>query len=403
MQIYIYNLTDSYLDILGKARRRSSVRIILENAPPKKSVQFKVIELDNNNEKNNNHRRLHKNKNDNDINIVHFNTQGKKKHNTEKNNKTAIKNSKAALINSKKKISSNDLFLNKPGIKTNTNIKPDKIDKKEKLEKPDLDIKKPEPQTNPNGDPDNKSMDKAFNIDPKDAHFFKEYLSTDLIDLEYDDAIHKDKRKFGKCFYEILKERQMIAYTFIAEDPLKTRCTKIMLLSLNIIFYFVVNGLFFSEDYISDIYNSTKEEKFFSFFPRSIKRFLYCTIVSIIISYITDMFFIEEKKIVGIFKREKDNKIILKQEITQLIKNLKCRYLSFIITVFVILLFAFFYLLCFNYVYPHTQIEWIKSSFIIFIIMQILSILSCLLEATLRIGSFKCKSEKMYKISKLLG
>lgn len=195
----------------------------------------------------------------------------------------------------------------------------------------------------------------------------------------------------------------MLAYTFIAEDPLKTRCTKIMLLSLNIIFYFVVNGLFFSEDYISDIYNSTKEEKFFSFFPRSIKRFLYCTIVSIIISYITDMFFIEEKKIVGIFKREKDNKIILKQEITQLIKNLKCRYLSFIITVFVILLFAFFYLLCFNYVYPHTQIEWIKSSFVIFIIMQILSILSCLLEATLRIGSFKCKSEKMYKISKLLG
>ena len=115
------------------------------------------------------------------------------------------------------------------------------------------------------------------------------------------------------------------------------------------------------------------------------------------------MFFIEEKKIVGIFKREKDNKIILKQEITQIIKNLKCRYLSFIITVFVILLFAFFYLLCFNYVYHHTQIEWIKSSIVILIIMQILSILSCFFEATLRIGSFKCKSEKMYKISKLLG
>ena len=89
-----------------------------------------------------------------------------------------------------------------------------------------------------------------------------------------------------QAFCEVLKERQMIAYTFIAEDPLKTRYTKIMLLILNIILYFVVNGLFFSEDYISEIYNSTKEEKFFTFFTRSIPRFIYCTFVSIIILYI---------------------------------------------------------------------------------------------------------------------
>ena len=114
------------------------------------------------------------------------------------------------------------------------------------------------------------------------------------------------------------------------------------------------------------------------------------------------MFFFEEKKIVSIYKREKDNQIILKGEITILIKNIKQRYLAFIITVFVILLISFYYLLCFNYVYPYTQIEWVKSSVVILIIMQILSILSCLLEAGLRILSFKCRSEKMYKISKLL-
>ena len=114
------------------------------------------------------------------------------------------------------------------------------------------------------------------------------------------------------------------------------------------------------------------------------------------------MFFLEEKKIVGIYKREKDNKAILKKQIKEIIKDIKKRYLAFIIVVFVIILISFYYLLCFNYVYPHTQIEWVKSSITILFIMQILSILSCLLESGLRIGSFKCNSEKMYKISKLL-
>ena len=46
--------------------------------------------------------------------------------------------------------------------------------------------------------------------------------------------------------------------------------------------------------------------------------------------------------------------------------------------------------------------EWIKSSIIIIIIMQILSLLECLLETIIRFISFKCKSEKIYKLSLLL-
>ena len=46
-------------------------------------------------------------------------------------------------------------------------------------------------------------------------------------------------------------------------------------------------------------------KKFFDFFPRSIDRFVYTTMVSIIVGFIVDFFFIEEKKIQGIFKRGK--------------------------------------------------------------------------------------------------
>ena len=370
---YVLNLTESYLTFISKSQRRSSIHIDLNLAiPPKKNVKFKRDD-DKNNKKN-------KFKKENDINIIRFNTQNKEAKNKskEKDDKNLTKNSKLALIKEKKQINSKTLLPDKTTTKKNA------------------------PKTKESSDIDTKSMDKAFQVDKKDAQFFIEYLATPLDDMYYDDAVVKDKRTFRECFCEVIKERQMIAYIFIAEDPLKARTTKIMLFGLNIVLYFVVNGLFFSEDYISEVYNSTEEEKFFTFFPRSLPRFVYCTIVSIVISYITDLFFIEEKKIAGIYKREKDNKVVLKYKINELVKDIGNRYLAFIIIVYIILLISFYYLLCFNYVYPKTQVEWVKSSIMIFIIMQILSILSCLLEAGLRILSFKCRSEKMYKISRLL-
>ena len=178
---------------------------------------------------------------------------------------------------------------------------------------------------------------------------------------------------------------------------------KIMVFVLDVILYFVVNGLFFSEAVISELYNlNEEEENFFSYLPRSINRLIYTTLVSVVVSIITDFFFVEEKKLKGIFRREKNNSKILNEKVVEFIKDLKIRYIAFIIVVSIILIISFFYLLCFNYVYPYSQTEWIKSSITIMIIMQILSLLKCILETSMRFLSYKFKSEKLYKISKIL-
>ena len=231
--------------------------------------------------------------------------------------------------------------------------------------------------------------------------FVEDYLEESPDEMEYDDAIKKDKRTFCQYFSDNLREKQIIADTFIAEDPIKSRAIKIILFNLNLVLYFVINGLFISESYVSELYNlDEKDETFFSFLPRSIERLIYSTVVSLIIGYITGFFFIEEKKLQGIFRRDMENKLALKQDIINLVKTLKKRYISFIIFVFVVLLLSLYYLLCFNYVYPKTQIEWIKSSIAIIIIIQILSILKILLEAIIRFSSFKCESEKLFKFGK---
>jgi len=232
--------------------------------------------------------------------------------------------------------------------------------------------------------------------------FFDEYLANSLDDLEYDDAIVKDHRTFCEYFVECLKERQMIAFTFIATDPLKIRIIKIILFILNVVLYFVVTGLFFSEDYIGELYSiNVEDDGFFDYIPRSIDKFVYTTMVSVVIGYFIDCFFIDEKKIKGIFRREKENLVNLRHQIVGFIKEIQTRYLTFIIIILVLLLISLYYLLCFNYVYPKTQIEWIKASLTIFIIMQILSFLKCFFGTCLRFLSFKCESERIYKISKL--
>ena len=235
----------------------------------------------------------------------------------------------------------------------------------------------------------------------KAKKFFKDYLSTSPDDMEYDDAIKKDKRSFCKYFSDNLKDNQNIAYTFIADDPINTRMIKFILFCLNLDLYFVVIGLFYSESYISELYHLGEEdESFFSFIPRAIDKIIYTTLVSVAIGYMTEFFFLNENKIKGIFKREKNNKVILKRSIALLIKEIQNRYISFIIMTFVVFVVSLYYILCFNYVYPKTQEEWIKSSVLIIIIMQILSILKCLFESILRFLSFKFESVNLFKVSK---
>ena len=176
--------------------------------------------------------------------------------------------------------------------------------------------------------------------------YFKEYLSTSLNEMEYDDVIKKDKRSFGRFFLDSLEKKQSIVYIFFASDPINTWMIKLILFFLNINLYFIVCELFFSESYISELYNINEEdENFFSFIQRTIDKAIYITLLTWFIGYLTDFFFLDEKKIKEIFKREKDNGIVLKRSITLLIREIQKRYTSFIIMSFVIFVVSFYYII----------------------------------------------------------
>ena len=229
----------------------------------------------------------------------------------------------------------------------------------------------------------------------------QDYIETDLDEMDYDDAIRKDKRKFCQYFYSRIINDQIILSTFLNQEILKPLPVKIILLILNIDLYFIINGLFFNENYISELLNQQKET-FSSIINRILDRIVIITITGVIINYIIEFFFVEENKIRGVFKREKNNLIILKYEIVQIIKNTYKKYNIFIIISGIIMIFSLYYSFCFNNVYPSIKGEWIKSSIIIIVIMQILPIIICLMYTSIRFISFKCKSERLFKLSSFL-
>ena len=226
----------------------------------------------------------------------------------------------------------------------------------------------------------------------------EKYLETQYDDMEYDDAIKKDKRKFCECYKEKIIDNQIIINILCSEEAIRPRTIKIMFLILQIDLYFFVNGLFYDEEYISNIYHLEKDT-LFTMAERFFENLIYAAFAGIITNYIIELFFIDEKKIKKIFKLNKDKIVELKIEINKIYKSIKRRYILFIIISFFIASLTFVHIFCFNIVYKHTMKEWIIFSLIIIVSIQIGTFLICFLQTVLRFISFKFKTEKLYKLS----
>ena len=226
-------------------------------------------------------------------------------------------------------------------------------------------------------------------------------MITDPDDMDYDNAIKRDNRSFCRIFMDKIISKILILNIIFNYEPLNPRPIKIILLILNIELYFFINGLFFNEDYLKEMLYD-KESNFLDFLSRFSKRISYIAIIGIITSYVIDFFFFEEKKIKRIYKREKDDIQNMKTELYQLIKNIKIRYCIFIIICFIFGVFIWYYIFCFNNIYPSMVKELIITSIIIYLIMQIIYLILVLFETIVRLIALKCKSERLFKISQFL-
>ena len=238
-----------------------------------------------------------------------------------------------------------------------------------------------------------------YQISEKD---FLNYMKKDPDDMIYEEALSEDKRKFGTAYKDILFKKQPILNIIFEDNKFRKRIMKIIIHLLTIDLYLVINGLFFSEDYIDEIYLSQKEEKFFSFIPRSIDRIIYTSIVTVIVNFLINCILINEDKIKSTLIREKNDITIMRGEIGNILFQMEKNIKFFIVVNYLIMIFSWYYICCFNHVYYYTKTEWIKSSILILILEEIFPFLYALIIVTMRFLSLYCKSEQIFKISSSL-
>ena len=389
---YIFSIINNYLNYIKPEVQNKDIKAKTinhnnnqNNAPPKANHNKNNINKQMNNSKDN----------DKNIRVVKKKSKTYKKNiNFYINKDKASKNIPKEKISEKDNINSkNDIIKERNSLKQNSvnNISSSK----------GVFLKEIGDYQNHFNNFNNNEFDLINNIELEMVINFEEYLETELEQMDYFDAIKRDERKFCKIFNENLMNNQMIINIFCINEPLKPRPIKIFLLILQIDLYLFVNGLFFNEEYISKIYH-TKKETFSTVLERFSENLLYATLVGVIISYIIELFFIEEQKLKNILKREKENTLLMKSEAITLMKEIKIRYILFIIISFIIMIITFIHICCLNIVYYHTSLEWLIFSFAIILLIQLFSFLICFIESIFRFISFKVKSEKIYKLSLVL-
>ena len=362
---YFHHLTQSYLDYIRNNKSGNNPFSNYLNNPPRKIQKKSVVEILS--DKSNSSSKLNKNSQLYSINSKNniIDNIGRK---SLKLNKTGNK-AKSNIFSRKSKIISNKrrtmIVMNKKGLnKLNFNE-----------------------QNNVN--------------DSKDHINMKEYLSLSFDENDFDDVIDKDKRSFCAYFFNNFKENQIFINTFYIKEPLRPFSLKCLFLILTIELYFTITALFYNEDYLTDLFYSEEEEKFFSFLKRRFNQSLYSSAVVEIISYLIMFFFIEERKIKKIFIRNKQSELKMKYEITIITKDIERRFIGLIILSALLTVICFIYISCFNIAYPYIKKEWIKSSLFVLILMQIINLLVTFIQSLLRYMSIKCNSEKLFKLSQI--
>ena len=126
-------------------------------------------------------------------------------------------------------------------------------------------------------------------------------------------------------------------------------------------------------------------------FLYQIPQILYSTIISKFIDSFIRNFALTQDNIVKLkLEKEKERKY-LKQKHKKLLQVLKCKFILFFISTFIVLIFLWYYITCFCGIYINTQIHLIKDSFISLITSLLIPFGIYIIPGIFRIASLRAE------------
>ena len=223
-----------------------------------------------------------------------------------------------------------------------------------------------------------------------------EYKDFELNDLNYEEALKKDKRNFIQYYFALLKINHLFMFSFFPSEDYNSRIIKIFLFFFFFAVHLNINALFFNDNTMHKIY---EDEGNFNFVYQ-LPQIIYSSLISIIINTFIKFLSLSQNKIIELKQNKVKKGLDLKAK--KLISTLKIKFRIFFIVTFIILILFLYYITCFCGVYRNTQIHLINDSLISFITSLIYPFGICLLPGIFRIYALRNKKPYIYKFSKLL-
>ena len=214
-----------------------------------------------------------------------------------------------------------------------------------------------------------------------------------MSELNYEDALKKDKRTFIQLYISLIKRKHLFIFSFILQSDFNSLILKIFLFFFTFTIYLIINALFYSDSTMHKIYVDQGKFDFTYQLPQMIYSLLISTILKLLLNFLG----LYEEEIVELKKNKKNKeKIFLK---------IKKKIIIFFILTYILLFLFWIYLGCFCYVYKNTQIHLLKDVISSFSISLITPFFVVLLPCFMRIYALKDKNGKrsvLYKISNIL-
>ena len=221
----------------------------------------------------------------------------------------------------------------------------------------------------------------------------------ELNSLEYQLAINFDKRTYLQYYWSLLKKKHLIFFSFVPINDYNISSLKISLFLISFSLYFTINGFFFTDDTMHDIYSSNGSFNIFN----QLSKILYSSIISIFIQQILKLLCLSESNILKL-KHEEDSTIIV-QKYKSIINCLMLKFIIFYFLGFCLIIFFWYFITCFCAVYHNTQNLLIKDTFLSFLISMVYPFGINLIPGLFRIPALKDSNKNrkcLYKIGLLV-
>ena len=221
----------------------------------------------------------------------------------------------------------------------------------------------------------------------------------ELNTLKYEKAILLDKRTYFQYYFSLLRQKQLILFTFFLSNDYNLLTLKISLFLISFSLYFTINGFFFTDETMHKVYQDKGSYNILYRIP----QLLYSTLTSTIINMILKTLSLSEKSLLEI--KEEKNRNIAIQKSKKIENNLKIKFIIFFILSFSLMIFFWYFISCFCAVFINTQIILVKDTTLSFTLSMLYPFALNLFPGFFRIPSLRAKiknKECIYNLSKII-